>query len=218
MEPLVLDTVVVRSISVSEMENNVYLLTSRASGDQVLIDAADDAAAIEELIRAGAADSDAPPRLTHVLTTHQHWDHVRALAEVSGRHAAATVAGSVDAPAIPEQEGGAPITRPVEHGDFLYFDGFVLEVVHLRGHTPGSIAYVLRDASGTTVIFSGDSLFPGGPGKTWSAEDFQSLMADLRARIFDEFDDETLVLPGHGASTTLGAERPQIPEWLARGW
>lgn len=232
MEPLVLDDVVVRAISVSDMENNVYLITSRSTGEQVLIDAADDAGAIAGLVESASGDAAGGDATAGnaggadgawtgpgtVLTTHHHWDHVRALAEVVESHGATTVAGRDDAEAIAGEKGGTRIDRTVEHGDVLEFSGFALECIHLRGHTPGSIAYVLRDTSGTTVLFSGDSLFPGGPGKTWKSEDFDSLMVDLQERVFGTLPDDAIVLPGHGAGTTIGAERPSIPEWLARGW
>ena len=215
---LQLTDVSLRSIAVSELSNNVYLLTSATTGRQVIIDAADDVEAIEALVEAGAKDGPAgAAHVTDVLTTHRHWDHVRALKPIAERYDARTVAGANDAEAITE-ESGQPIDHPVAHGETLSFDGFSLEVIELRGHTPGSVAYVLRDSGGEVVIFSGDSLFPGGPGKTWSSEDFASLMDDLEERIFDVFDDAVHVLPGHGDPTTLGAERPQIPEWRARGW
>ena len=92
-----------------------------------------------------------------------------------------------------------------------------LEVIHLRGHTPGSIALVYRAADGPH-LFTGDSLFPGGPGRTGSPEDFTSLMDDLEERVFGPLPDETWVYPGHGDDTTLGAERPQLAEWRERGW
>lgn len=216
MEPLALTDVVIRSVSVSEMENNVYLITARESGSQVILDAAADAPLIRNLVVTAAGDSETENQVVAVLTTHRHWDHVRALKEISEEYSARTFAGAADAEAI-EEESGAPIERRVSHRETLPFDAFELEAIELRGHTPGSIAYVLRDPS-ATVIFSGDSLFPGGPGKTWSAADFDSLMADLQERVFDRFDDDTHVLPGHGDSTTLGAERPHISEWLERGW
>lgn len=225
MHTLELNTVIIRWISVSDMENNVYLVTSRASGAQVLIDAADDVAAIEDLIAAGFAEgAEHVEPLTAVLTTHRHWDHVRALKEIAGLDPAPiTIAGVNDADAI-EEQSGAKISVRVEHLDVGEFDGFDLQALELRGHTPGSVAYVLRDEpdphgpAGQTVIFSGDSLFPGGPGKTSGGDDFDSLMRDLQERVFDVFDDDTIVLPGHGASTTLGAERPHIQEWLERRW
>ncbi|WP_309131688.1 MBL fold metallo-hydrolase [Brevibacterium sp.] len=226
-----LDTVVVRWISVSEMENNVYLLTHRETGAQVLIDAAADPDAIAELITTGVKDAAGAADLRAIITTHQHWDHIRALSELSQAHPeAVALAGSEDAGAIMEAVG-VEIDRTVEHLDELDFDGIELKAIALRGHTPGSRAFVLRDrAKGdtrqaqagrdqpATILFSGDSLFPGGPGKTWSSADFTSLMDDLEARVFSELPDETRVLPGHGAETTLGAERPHLDQWRARGW
>jgi glyoxylase-like metal-dependent hydrolase (beta-lactamase superfamily II) len=127
---------------------------------------------------------------------------------------AQTVAHSADAPALP-----VPVTRTVGHGDTVTVGDQVLEVVHLRGHTPGSIALVWRGPEGAgTHVFTGDSLFPGGPGRTTGPEDFSSLMDDLEARVFGPLDDATWIYPGHGKDTTLGAERPHLEEWRKRGW
>ncbi len=125
-----------------------------------------------------------------------------------------TVAHAADAADLP-----VPVDRTVAHGDTVEVGGQVLEVVHLRGHTPGSIALVWRGPEGAgTHVFTGDSLFPGGVGKTWSPEDFTSLLADVEERLFGALPDDTWVYPGHGKDTTLGAERPSLPEWRARGW
>ena len=202
----------IRSISVSEMSNNVYLVTADGADSHVLIDAADDLPAIRSLIEAaGGGDVDA------ILTTHRHWDHVRALADAARELTDRTIAGVDDAEAIAE-ESGATVAETVEHEDVLVIGDLTLACIALRGHTPGSIAFVLTDADGQDVILSGDSLFPGGPGKTWSGEDFDSLMDDLEERIFARFGDDAIVLPGHGDSTTLGAERPHLAEWRARRW
>lgn len=96
--------------------------------------------------------------------------------------------------------------------------GVGLEVIGLVGHTPGSIALVHAPASGPVQLFTGDSLFPGGVGRTWAASDFDTLLGDVTRLLFDRFDDDTVVWPGHGLPTTLGAERPQLAEWRARGW
>lgn len=198
----------IRWIAVSDMENNVYLVTHRDSGTRLLVDAADDWPAIKQFI------GDAP--VERVLTTHRHWDHVRALADALADTGAVSAAGEYDADAI-EEESGAVITERLKHGATVTVGDIAMKIVHLRGHTPGSIALIIRDGD-DTVLISGDSLFPGGPGKTWSPEDFTSLMADLRSRIFDVLPDSTVVLPGHGAHTTIGTERPHLDEWQERGW
>ncbi|GAC1503273.1 MAG: MBL fold metallo-hydrolase [Pseudarthrobacter sp.] len=209
-----LQDLTIRRISVSEMDNNVYLLTAKGSGEQVLIDAADDLAAIQSLLQDAAADTAATPKLELIATTHQHWDHVRALPELVKATGAPTAAGTDDAEALP-----VPVDRTLEHGDTCAVAGFELTAVHLRGHTPGSIAFVYRDPAGPTHIFSGDSLFPGGVGNTQKdPERFNQLINDVSDRLFDAYPDDTVVHPGHGKSTTLGAERPHLEEWRARGW
>ncbi|QXG76482.1 MBL fold metallo-hydrolase [Modestobacter sp. L9-4] len=197
----------VTKLAVSEMANDVYLLTSTATGESLLVDAAADPAALLALI--GDAD------VRTVVTTHGHWDHHRALADVVRATGAQTVAHPADAGDLP-----VPVTRPVEHGDTVEVGDQVLEVVHLRGHTPGSIALVWRGADGAdTLVFTGDSLFPGGVGNTQGdSARFTSLIDDVEQRLFDVLPDDTWVHPGHGADTTLGAERPHLAEWRARGW
>lgn len=213
-----LDDVVIRTISVSEMNNNVYLITSKETGIQVLIDAADDADAIKRLLTESIEDSLEPTRLALIATTHRHPDHVRALAELEQETDALLGAGEADADAI-EGATGATIEVRFEHGDVARFEGFDLTAVHLRGHTPGSIAYVYDDPSGISHIFSGDSLFPGGVGNTdGDPGRFQSLIADVEERLFGAYPDESHVHPGHGDGTTLGAERPHLGDWHERGW
>lgn len=205
----------VRSISVSEMDNNVYLITHAGTGTQVLIDAADDAPAIGELLAEGAADAvdGVGARLAAILTTHSHADHVRALAEVKSATGAPTGCGAEDEAAI-----GVQMDFTLTHGDVCAHEGIELEAIHLRGHTPGSICYVLRPEGAPVLLFTGDSLFPGGVGKTNTDEDFRQLLGDVKARLFEVFEDDAVVWPGHGQPTTLGAERPSLGEWTARGW
>jgi glyoxylase-like metal-dependent hydrolase (beta-lactamase superfamily II) len=213
-----LDRVVIRRIAVSEMDNAVYLITAKATGAQVLIDAAADAPAIQRMLDASAADSPEPTRLTLIATTHRHPDHLGALKELAAWSGAHLAAGSDDADAI-EQATGVTIGVRLDDGDIGNFDGFDLAAIHLRGHTPGSIALAYDDPAGPTHLFTGDSLFPGGVGNTQhDAERFASLYADVTERLFDAYPDETLVHPGHGAGTTLGAERPHLTEWRERGW
>ncbi len=197
---------VISKVAVSEMANNAYLLRDPATGQALLVDAADEPDTLRDLV-AGAD-------VRTVVTTHGHWDHHRALPDVVAATGARTVAHAADAADLP-----VPVDRTVAHGDTVEVGGQVLEVVHLRGHTPGSIALVWRGPEGAgTHVFTGDSLFPGGVGKTWSPEDFTSLLADVEERLFGALPDDTWVYPGHGKDTTLGAERPSLPEWRARGW
>lgn len=209
-----LPEVTIRRISVSEMDNNVYLLTSRSSGAQVLIDAADDAHAILALLADAQEDTDAEARVALIVTTHSHWDHVRALAEVVEATGARTAAGADDVDDI-----AVPTDVSLTQGDAGSFEGFELEVIALRGHTPGSVALLYRDPHGPAHLFTGDSLFPGGLGNTQGdAQRFASLYDDVVTRVFDHLPDDTVVHPGHGAGTSLGAERPYLAEWRERGW
>ena len=209
-----LPALTIRSISVSGMDNNVYLLTAKESGAQLLIDAADDLPAIQQLLADGAADTSVAPRLALIATTHQHWDHVRALKELVAATGARTAAGADDADALP-----VPVDVRLSHGDVGKFDGFDVTAVHLRGHTPGSIAFVYQDPEGPAHIFSGDSLFPGGVGNTdKDPERFNQLLSDVTERLFGAYPDTAVVHPGHGKPTTLGAERPHLEEWRVRGW
>jgi glyoxylase-like metal-dependent hydrolase (beta-lactamase superfamily II) len=206
--------ITIRRISVSEMDNNVYLLTAKESGAQLLIDAADDLPAIQAMLADAAADTAATPRLELIATTHQHWDHVRALPELVKATGAKTAAGADDAPELP-----VPVDVLLVHGDVGNFDGFDVRAVHLRGHTPGSVALVYEDPNGPAHIFSGDSLFPDGVGNTQKdPARFNQLITDVSERLFDVYPDDTVVHPGHGKPTTLGAERPHLEEWRARGW
>lgn len=208
----------VRRAVVSEMHNNVYLVTAKASGAQVLIDAADDLPAINALLAAAAGDAQAPTRLAAIATTHRHWDHVRALAALAAQTGAPTAAGADDAERI-VAECGVATDQPLRQGDTLAVDGIELAAVHLRGHTAGSIAYVLDAGVGGTLIFSGDSLFPGGVGNTEAdPARFTSLLDDVQERLFNVYPDGAHVLPGHGDPTTLGTERPSLPVWRERGW
>jgi glyoxylase-like metal-dependent hydrolase (beta-lactamase superfamily II) len=194
-------------LAVSEMANNSYLLRCTATGEALLIDAAAEPDSLRELI------GDAPVRT--VVTTHGHWDHHRALPEIVEATGAQTVAHPADAGDLP-----VPVQRPVEHGDTVTVGEQTLEVVHLRGHTPGSIALVWRGPGDAGVhVFTGDSLFPGGVGNTQQdAARFTSLIDDVEERLFGTLPDSTWVYPGHGGDTTLGAERPHLGEWRARGW
>lgn len=218
-----LDELVLRKLAVGPMANNAYLLTCRRSGAQLLVDAADEPARLAELVRAGSPAT----HLDVVVTTHRHPDHLRALASVVALTGAETVAGDADADAV-TAETGVPVTRRLRHGDVVTVGHLVLEVVALRGHTPGSVALAYREpehvradgaVAGRAHLLSGDSLFPGGVGATGGdPARFDALHQDVFERVFGRFRDDTWVYPGHGADTTLGVERPHLAGWRARGW
>ncbi|WP_121187961.1 MBL fold metallo-hydrolase [Nocardiopsis sp. Huas11] len=195
----------IAKLAVGPMDNNAYLLTCRATGEAVLIDAAAEADRVLELIGEGG--------LARVVTTHRHQDHWQALAEVVGQTGARTVAHPDDGDELP-----VSVDEPVVHGDTVPVGDCTLTVIHLRGHTPGSIALRYDDPEGRTHLFTGDSLFPGGVGRTGSDPDFRSLLADVEERVFGPLPDDTWIYPGHGRDTTLGAERPHLAEWRERGW
>jgi glyoxylase-like metal-dependent hydrolase (beta-lactamase superfamily II) len=192
-----------------EMANNCYLLTSKPDGSNLLIDAADGAESLIQLCD-GALDT--------IVTTHQHWDHHRALAEMVEMTRATTVAGEPDADAITEQTG-VPMDRRVDDGDAVKVGSCTLEVIRLTGHTPGSIALLYDDPGGHPHLFTGDSLFPGGVGNTFGDSDaFRHLIDDVSTKLFDRLPDDTWFYPGHGNDSTIRAERPHLAEWRERGW
>ncbi len=213
-----LPLVTIRRVSVTAMDNNVYLITAKDTGAQVLIDAAGGINKIRRMLADAERDASEPTRLALVVTTHRHWDHIRALRELTDEYAVRTAAGTEDAAAI-EAQTGVRADVLLDDGDVGEFDGFDLTAIGLRGHTPGSIALAYVPPTGPAHIFSGDSLFPGGVGNTdRDPARFESLIDDVSTRLFDRYADDTVVHPGHGKPTTLGEERRQLAEWRARGW
>ncbi|MDQ1689320.1 MAG: hypothetical protein QOK42_2295 [Frankiaceae bacterium] len=193
--------------SVGPMDNIAYLLRDTDAGQALLIDAANEAETLLGMLSS-------PAELRTVVTTHQHPDHWQALEAFVAATGAQTVAHPEDAEPLPVTPD-----RLVKDGDRVAVGSNELSVIHLVGHTPGSIALLWEDPSGPPQLFTGDSLFPGGPGNTWGdAERFTTLMDDLERKVFGVLPDETLVHPGHGAGTTLGVERPHLEEWRDRGW
>ncbi|GEB51741.1 MULTISPECIES: MBL fold metallo-hydrolase [Streptomyces] len=196
----------ISKIAVGPMDNNAYLLRCRATDEQLLIDAANEP---ETLLRFIGEDG-----IAAVVTTHRHGDHWQALDEVVRATRATTYAGKEDAEGIP-----VPTDVLVEDGGVIQVGEVELRARHLVGHTPGSIALIYDDPHGHPHVFTGDCLFPGGVGNTFGdSAAFARLIDDVEHKIFDQLPDETWVYPGHGADTTLGAERPQLAEWRERGW
>jgi glyoxylase-like metal-dependent hydrolase (beta-lactamase superfamily II) len=185
--------------SVGPMDNNAYLVTCSATGETLLIDAANDADVLVDLVRTHA------PKVSLIVTSHQHFDHWQALEAVAGATGAPTAAHEIDAEPLPVTPD-----RLLTGGDTIEIGELTFDVIHLRGHTPGSVALALDGPAtgGVTQLFTGDCLFPGGVGKTWQPGDFDQLIDDVSTRVFDRFGDDT----------TLGAERPHLAQWRERGW
>ena len=195
----------VRKLSVEEMDNNVYVISCVRTGEALLVDAAARPDRLREAL------SDVTP--IAVVQTHGHWDHVRAWEALSEDPGLAVWGHPGDQDLFP-----SPVDRELAGGDRLAIGDVTVEVLHTPGHTPGSLQYLVRGEQ-RPHLFSGDSLFPGGPGNTWGdAEKFDELMGHLEGQVFGALPDETWVYPGHGDDTTLGAEHPSLPEWRERGW
>lgn len=200
-------------VSVGPMDNNAYLVTCSRTGETLLIDAANEAPILLELLDRYA------PTVSLIVTSHQHQDHWLALEQVVDATGATTAAHRLDADPLPVRPD-----RLLADGDTIDIGDLRFDVIHLRGHTPGSVALALRgadtggDGQDRVHLFTGDCLFPGGVGKTWKEGDFEQLLGDVSGKVFDVFADQTVVYPGHGDDTTLGAERPHLGEWRERGW
>jgi glyoxylase-like metal-dependent hydrolase (beta-lactamase superfamily II) len=196
-------------VSVGPMDNNAYLISCSRTGESLLIDAANDASILLDVIATQA------PKLSLIVTSHQHPDHWLALEEVAKATGVPTAAHRLDAEPLPVTPD-----RILADGDTITVGDLTLDVIHLQGHTEGSVALALSGpAAGDAVqLFTGDCLFPGGVGKTWRDGDFERLLDGVTAKVFDVYDDSTVVYPGHGDDTTIGAERPHLAEWRKRGW
>lgn len=195
--------------SVGPMDNNAYLITCSETGQTLLIDAANDPDDLVDLVRQHA------PKLALIVTSHQHWDHWQALEAVVDATGAPTAVHEIDADPLPVKPD-----RLLKNGDTVEVGKLTFRVIHLRGHTPGSVALALSGpaAGGATQLFTGDCLFPGGLGRTTKPAEFDSLYRDVTSRVFDVYPDATVIYPGHGDDTTLGAERPHLEEWRERRW
>ncbi len=191
----------VHQIVVGPMDNNVYILRCRRTGDAMLIDAANEHEALLEICeRLG---------VRQVVETHGHWDHIQAVPAV--RDAGISVAVTrADAGMLPSYDLILDDDETLQVGDLR------IKTLATPGHTPGSICFAVE---GTNLLFSGDTLFPGGPGNTsFEGGSFPAIIESIDRRIFARFDPDTVVLPGHGLSTTVGSEAPHLQEWVDRGW
>jgi len=195
----------ISKLAVGEMDNNAYLLRCAHTGAQVLIDAAAEPERLLDLV--------GPDGLEAIITTHRHHDHWGALAAIAEATGAPVYAHEADADAI-----DVPVQHRVREGEVIRVGNNALATIHLEGHTPGSLVLVYDDPTGHRHMFTGDCLFPGGVGRTWSDADFDSLYLGVVAKIFDRYDDETWIYPGHGDDTVLGEERSHLAEWRERGW
>jgi glyoxylase-like metal-dependent hydrolase (beta-lactamase superfamily II) len=191
----------IHQIVVGPMDNNVYIVRCRHTGEALLIDAANEHEALLEICR--------QLNVGQVVETHGHWDHIQAVPAVreAGIEVAVTQA---DAGMLPSYDLILDDDQVISVGDLR------LRTLTTPGHTRGSICFAVED---TNLLFTGDTLFPGGPGNTsFEGGDFDTIITSIDRRIFGRFSPDTLVLPGHGSSTTVGAEAPHLQEWVDRGW
>ena len=195
----------IRKLSVGEMDNNVYVVSCETSGRALLVDAADRPERLREAI------ADVEP--VAVVQTHGHFDHVRAWEALTDDPGLEVWGHPGDADMFPQ-----PLDRELGHGDVIEVGELRVEVLHVPGHTPGSLLYLVEGEERPHLL-SGDTLFPGGAGNTFGNPDhFAQIMDGLEREVFGRLPDETWVYPGHGDDTTLGEERPKLPEWRERGW
>jgi glyoxylase-like metal-dependent hydrolase (beta-lactamase superfamily II) len=187
-------------LSVGRMDNNVYMVG--VDDEAFVVDAGSNEA---DAVLAELGDR----KLTAVLQTHNHGDHVAVLQDV---------VKATGAPVLAHPEDSLPVqAQPLSDGDTVELKGLTFKVLHTPGHTPGGVCFLLEEA-GESHLFAGDTLFPGGPGNTFgNPQNFKTIMRSLDEKLF-VLPDETHVYPGHGADTTIGDERPHLEEWRARGW
>ncbi len=196
------DTAVeVHRVVVGPVENNVYIVRCRQTGDSLLIDAANEHDLLLELCQ--------DLNVNQVVETHGHWDHIQAVEAV--RNAGISVAVTqADAAMLPSYD------QILEDESVVTVGRLQVATIATPGHTPGSMCFAVE---GTPLLFTGDTLFPGGPGNTsFEDADFSTIIHSIEGRIFAAFEPDTLVLPGHGNGTTVGTESPNLDEWVGRGW
>jgi len=195
------EQVEIHKVVVGPLDNNVFVVRCRLSGDALLVDAANEHEQLLELCRR--------LEVRKVVETHGHWDHIQAVPQL--RDAGYEVAvRAEDAAMLPSYD------LLLEDDDLLEVGRLRLRTIHTPGHTPGSMCFLIE---GSPVLLAGDTLFPGGPGNTaTNLGDFPTIIDSIERRIFASLAPETIVMPGHGLDTTIALERPHLDEWIARGW
>lgn len=191
----------IHKVVVGDFDNNVFVLRCRHTGDAVLIDAANEHDLLLDLAsRLG---------VRRVLETHGHWDHIQAIPQMRDAGYSVGVTAE-DADMLDSYD------ELLEHDTVIEVGDLRLRAIKTPGHTPGSISFRVE---GKPILFSGDTLFPGGPGNTsFEGGDFGTIIESIEGRLFSKLPADTLVLPGHGDDTTIGEESPHIQEWIDRGW
>ena len=191
----------IHKVVVGPFENNVFVLRCRHTGEAVLLDAANEHERLLDLARG--------LNVGRILETHGHWDHIQAIPEMrdAGYSVGVTAADAAMLPSYDEL---------LEHDTVIEVGDLRLRTIHTPGHTAGSMCFKVE---GKPLLFSGDTLFPGGPGNTkLEGGDFTTIIRSIDDLLFTPLDADTIVMPGHGADTTIGTERPHLQEWVERGW
>jgi glyoxylase-like metal-dependent hydrolase (beta-lactamase superfamily II) len=192
----------VHKVVVGPVDNNVFFVVCRRTGESIMIDAANEHELLLQLCRRFD--------VRRVLETHGHWDHIEAVSQIreAGYEVGVT---ALDAPML--KDVGYDVF--LDDAEVIEVGNLRLHAIHNPGHTPGSISFAVE---GTPLLFTGDTLFPGGPGATgYEGGDFDAIIESIDTKLFT-FPADTIVLPGHGDDTTIGTERPHLQEWVDRGW
>lgn len=191
----------IHKVVVGPMDNNVYVLRCKETGDAVLLDAANEHDKLLDLAKR--------LNVRQVLETHGHWDHIQAVPEMRDAGYSVYVTQQ-DAGMLPSYD------ELLEDDSVIQVGRLRLHTIHTPGHTPGSMCFLVE---GSPILFSGDTLFPGGPGNTsFPGGDFPTIIHSIEDRLFAKLDTDTIILPGHGDQSTIGNERPHLQEWIDRGW
>jgi glyoxylase-like metal-dependent hydrolase (beta-lactamase superfamily II) len=194
------DQIEIHKLVVGPVDNNVFVMRCKATGDAVLLDAANEHEKLLELCQR--------LNVRRVLETHGHWDHIQAVPQLRDAGYSVGITAE-DAAMLPSYD------EVIEDDSVIQIGDVRLHTIHTPGHTPGSMSFLVE---GSPVLFSGDTLFPGGPGNTtFPGGDFDTIIASIDRRLFT-LPEGTLVLPGHGDDTTIGTERPHLQEWVDRRW